>query len=88
MATFVHPPSKDDVVFEPEATRALALAFDQVCAALDVPPMADRDRRVIATRIVDLGREGVLDPGVLRDRVLLEAGYITTPDTPAHEQGP
>lgn len=80
MATSVSPPSKDDVVFDPEATRALALAFDQVCAALDVPPMADRDRQVIAARIVDLGREGILDPQVLRDRVLREAGDAPPPD--------
>ena len=83
MATSANPSPEDDVVFDPEATHALALAFDQVCAALDVSPMADRDRQVIAARIVDLGREGILDPQVLRDRVPREAG-----DAPPSDNGP
>jgi hypothetical protein len=64
----------EGAVFEPDAARALATAFDQVCAALNLPANADHDRETIAVRIIDLARTGVHDPQVLRDRVLLEAG--------------
>jgi hypothetical protein len=77
MAPSIHPFLKEQAVFEPDATHALAVAFDQVCAALDLAPTAARDREVIAVRIIDLARNGVLDPQALRDRVLLEAGSAT-----------
>jgi hypothetical protein len=83
MATSSHPCCKEDIVFEPEAAHALALAFDQVCAALDVSPAANRDREAIAVRIIELGREGILDPHVLRDRVVREAGGAIVQDAPA-----
>jgi hypothetical protein len=87
MASSVHPRSNEDAVFDPEATRALSLAFDQVCAALHVSPAANRDREVIAVRIIDLGREGILDPQTLCDRVLREADGAMTRDAPAPNPG-
>jgi hypothetical protein len=38
------------LVFEPEATRAMSVAFDEVCRALNVSPTANGAREVIATR--------------------------------------
>jgi len=77
MATSIHPLLEEGTVFAPDATHALAVAFDEVCAALQVPPTANREREVIAARVIDVARRGILDPQVLRDRVLLEAGSAT-----------
>jgi hypothetical protein len=77
MGAVIHPLLKEQAVFEPEATNALAEAFDQVCASMNIPATADHEREVIATRIIDLAREGVLDPQLLKQRVLLESGSAT-----------
>jgi hypothetical protein len=87
MATSIHPFLKDEAVFEPDATHALAEAFDQACRALKLPPTADRDREVIAVRIIDLARAGILDPHTLRDRVLLEARSAVISGSPAPDPG-
>jgi hypothetical protein len=61
------------LVFEPEATRSMLVAFDEVCRALNVSPTANGAREVIATRIIELARRGECDPDRLRDRVITEA---------------
>ena len=63
-----------DAVFEPEATKAMAVAFENVCHALKVPDCADRERAVIAERIIELARVGERDPNSICQRVLKEAG--------------
>ena len=59
--------------FEPEAIMAMSTAFDEVCAALRVFARDERGREIIATRIVDLARNGVIDAKTLSDRVIAEA---------------
>jgi hypothetical protein len=61
------------LVFEPEATRSMLVAFDEVCRALNVSPTANGAREVIATRIIELARRGECDADRLRDRVITEA---------------
>jgi hypothetical protein len=65
---------KDDPVFDPEATHAMSVAFDEACAALGVAETSARERELIATRIIDLAWGGERDADLLRDRVLREAG--------------
>ena len=62
-----------DAVFEPDDTRALAIAFDGICKEMKLPDTAKDAREIVAMRIIDLAREGVLDPQVLCERVLHEA---------------
>jgi hypothetical protein len=64
-------------VFEPDALQAMSRAFDDICTVLQIPMDRERERRVIATRIIDLARTGVIDATALRDRILLEAGSHT-----------
>ena len=59
--------------FEPEEIQAMSTAFDEACVALRVFSADERGRQVIATRIIDLARDGVIDPAALRDRVIAEA---------------
>jgi hypothetical protein len=59
--------------FEPEAVRAMALAFEQTCNALKIFAGDEAGRRIIAVRIVDLARAGCLDPDELKQRILHEA---------------
>jgi hypothetical protein len=71
MGTAMHPYIKD-AVFEPEATRALAIAFDHICKDMKLPDTANRARENVAARVIDLAREGLLDPKLLRERVMQE----------------
>jgi hypothetical protein len=66
------------VVFEPSAIQAMSMAFDDVCATLNVPLRDNRAREVIATRIIDSAARGGHSPTQLRDGVLKEA-YAANP---------
>ena len=61
----------DNAVFEPDALKAMSEALKQACTALHVNGRI-HDREVIATRIIDLARNGVLDAKALGDRVIAE----------------
>jgi hypothetical protein len=65
---------RDQAVFEPEVTRAMSAAFDDICRELNLSDGDSRGRETIAVRVVELVRRGVRDPNVLRQRVLREAG--------------
>jgi hypothetical protein len=67
------PYVKNPLVFGPEATRAMSVAFDGVCRALGVSYTANGAREAIATKIIELARRGECDPDRLRDRVITEA---------------
>ena len=62
-----------DAVFEPDETHAIAVAFDEICREMKLPEAATVAREIIAMRVIDLAREGLLDPTILRNRVLREA---------------
>jgi hypothetical protein len=71
MVTALHPFLRD-AVFEPDEVHALALAFDGICHEMDLPVTATVAREVVAMRVIDLAREGLIDPTRLKDRVLHE----------------
>jgi hypothetical protein len=51
----------------------MSKAFEQACIALQVQAGDEKGREIIATRIIDLARNGLIDPTALRDRVIAEA---------------
>ena len=64
--------------FDPDATHAMAQAFDGICVSLQLPFDAAQDRERIARRVIELARNGELDPvaiygRIIRERSLLEA---------------
>jgi hypothetical protein len=65
---------RDSLVFEPEATHAMGVAFDEVCRALYVSDGAKAVREAIAGKIIEHARRGERDPDRLRDAVLREIG--------------
>jgi len=65
---------RDQAVFDPDVTHAMAAAFDEVCRALDLADGDSRSRETVAMRVIELVRRGVRDPEMLRQRVLHEAG--------------
>jgi hypothetical protein len=73
MATIL-PFLKDQSVFEPELTRAMSIAFDEVCQALKLADTAVRERETVAVRIIEWARRGERDPARLCERVLRDAG--------------
>jgi hypothetical protein len=54
-------------VFDPEAVKALATAFDDACAALNVTDRADPRAMTIAKKIIEHARRGERDPIRLRE---------------------
>jgi hypothetical protein len=62
---------KDEAAFEPEAIQAMSDALERTCTALHVNGHA-LDREIIATRIIDLARNGISDAKALSDRVIAE----------------
>lgn len=63
---------QSDAVFEPEVIAAMSEALERVCATFQINGQGP-DREIIATRIIDLARSGVLDANVLADRVVAES---------------
>ena len=59
--------------FEPEAIQAMSTAFELACADLHVFAADLKGREIIATRIIDLARIGVVDAAVLHQRVVAES---------------
>ena len=60
-------------VFEPEDIHAMATAFELACADLHIFPQDELNRDIVATRIIDLARTGVMDAAALHRRVVAEA---------------
>ena len=62
---------EDHPAFEPDAIRAMSLALEEACKALHIDGEI-RGREVVATRIIDLARNGVIDARTLSQRVIAE----------------
>jgi hypothetical protein len=63
----------DKTVFGPAAIEAMSKAFEEACNALRVFAGDEKGREIVATRIIDLARNGLTDPKALRHRVVAEA---------------
>jgi hypothetical protein len=63
----------DQSAFGPAAIEAMSKAFEEACNTLQVFAGDEKGREIIAARIIDLARGGVVDAKALRDRVLAEA---------------
>ena len=60
---------EDRSVFSPEEIEVMSNALEKACAALQVVGQV-KDREIIALRIIELARKGVIDATVLRDRLV------------------
>ena len=61
----------DHAPFEPDAIEAMSEALERACTALHINGHV-QDREVVATRIIDLARNGVIDAKALSDRIIAE----------------
>jgi hypothetical protein len=61
-----------NTVFDPEALKALAAAYDDACAALHIINRTDPRRMIVAKKIIEHARFGGRDPIGLREAVLIE----------------
>ncbi len=61
----------NDIPFEPEAIKAMSKALEETCRALRIDGQI-HDREVIATRIIELARNGLIDAKALSERVVAE----------------
>ena len=58
--------------FDPEAILTMSIAFELACADLQVFEDDERGRAIIATRIINLARQGIICPAALHHRVLAD----------------
>lgn len=58
--------------FDHDTIRVMALAFEAVCIALHIGNSADDVRQAIATKVIDLARNGERHPDVLCELALKE----------------
>jgi hypothetical protein len=59
----------DKAVFDQAAIEAMSEALERACAALRVSG-DDRGREIIAARIIDLARKGVVEAETLANRII------------------
>jgi hypothetical protein len=62
---------EDHASFEPEAIEIMSRALEEACKALHINGEI-KDREVVAARIIDLARDGVIDAKMLSGRVVAE----------------
>ena len=58
--------------FDPEAVLAMSIAFELACADLQVLEDDERGREIIATRIINLARQGIICPAALHHHALAD----------------
>jgi hypothetical protein len=81
MATIL-PFLKDQSVFEPEATQAMASAFEELCRLLNLAESAVCERETIASKIINLTRRGERTSLALIERVMQDIGINTASASP------
>jgi|tagenome__1003787_1003787.scaffolds.fasta_scaffold20515527_1 hypothetical protein len=57
-------------VFEPEMVQVIAQAYEECCVMLRVFAGDEQGKQVIAMRVLELARSGIMDPALLRDLTL------------------
>ena len=58
--------------FDPSEIKSMSLVLEHVSVALGING-DNQAREVVAVRIIELARQGELDPTILRNRVIREA---------------
>jgi hypothetical protein len=74
MRAALHSHLSHPATFEPAVLEEMSKAFVETCTELQIFAGDNFGQKLVATRIIDLARSGVVDAETLRDRVLLEAG--------------
>jgi hypothetical protein len=69
-------PYLDGFKFDPEARRAMGVAFEMTCAALRYTKRPDVAHEAVAKRIIELAKNGVRDPDRLCERVMDDVGKL------------
>jgi hypothetical protein len=66
----------DGFKFDPEARRAMGLAFEMTCAALRYTRRPEVVHEAVAKRIIELAKNGMRDPDRLCERVMHDVGKL------------
>ena len=62
----------DNAAFDPQAVKALAVAYEDACGVLRVIDNSDPRATIVAKKIIEHAQHGERDPIRLRDLVLIE----------------
>jgi hypothetical protein len=62
--------------FDPQDINAMYEAFVDACDAVHIPQSDNQAREVLASRIIDLARGGIISADALRDRVIWESKSV------------
>jgi hypothetical protein len=70
-------PFLGDISFDPEATHAMSLAFDQVCETLGLARKTDGATILVAKKVIEIASSGERDPERLSAAVLEAVGTVS-----------
>jgi hypothetical protein len=65
-------PYLDGFKCDPETKRVMGVAFEMTCAALKLSDRADLATEIVAKRIIELAKQGEIDPDRLCERALID----------------
>ena len=68
----IHPYLPRPNAFDPEAILTMSIALELACADLEVFADDERSREIVGTRVINLARQGVIDPAALHQGVLAD----------------
>ena len=77
-----------DTAFGPDEITVLVAAFEDALRALSLVNRADLATEIVATKIIELAKQGESDPVRLRERVVEAVSsqpLSATPKSPGHE---
>ena len=69
---------RDHAAFEPETIDAMSRALEKACTALHINGEI-KDREIVAARIIDLARNGIINTDALSARVIAEVRAMRSP---------
>jgi hypothetical protein len=69
--------------FGPDVTRAMGVAFDEVCRTLEIDRTGVVQPRIVARKIIELAQMGENDSERLRDGALETFGFGASPSQAA-----
>lgn len=77
----ITPLLPDEAAFDPEALRAMGVAFERACQSLKLADKSDPVTRLVAFQIIDAATKGERDPDRMFDAVLEWVGTTSRRST-------
>ena len=82
----IRPYLADKAAFGPDTIAAMSKAFEEACIAPRVFAGDEKGREIVATRIIDLARNGLVDPNCATE-LYPRPDVVCSPLRPSSDHG-